>query len=327
MAIVVTLPWTQQRWALPFLCVLATTPEVSERLGQRHKTIGMWVHQMISLVRRWHPGRSLKLMGDTAYTVLELGLQARAQQVTLITTGRLDAVFHASPPQRTQHTIGRPRVVGQRLPSLEQVLQDPATVWQKLTLNWYSEGKRTVEICTGTALWYRYGSDPLPLRWVLTRDPSGKRPPKAIFCTDPIQSAEEIIEDCMKRWSLEVTFEESRAHLGIAIQRQWSDRAIERTTPLLFGLYSLVTLFGQALSSDGCIPIAQTAWYHKQIATFSDVLAVIRRQLWKQGTFPTVPPHPDVVLVPCSTLERLSFAACCRRDYGRAWGRVDLRNC
>jgi hypothetical protein len=66
-------------------------------------------------------------MGDTAYTVLELGLHAQAQQVTLITTGRLDAVLHEPPPQRTRHTIGRPRVVGQRLASLEQVLQDPET--------------------------------------------------------------------------------------------------------------------------------------------------------------------------------------------------------
>ncbi|HEY6412000.1 MAG TPA: hypothetical protein VIY29_31460 [Ktedonobacteraceae bacterium] len=53
MAVVVTLPWTKQRWALPFLCVLATTPEVSATLGKRHKTVGMWAHQMVSLVRRW----------------------------------------------------------------------------------------------------------------------------------------------------------------------------------------------------------------------------------------------------------------------------------
>lgn len=82
MAVVVTLPWTKQKWALPFLCVLATTPEVSERLGKRHKTVAMWAHQMISLVRRWLPDRSIKLMGDTAYSVLELGLHAKAQQVT-----------------------------------------------------------------------------------------------------------------------------------------------------------------------------------------------------------------------------------------------------
>jgi DDE superfamily endonuclease len=127
--------------------VRAPTPEVSERLGKRHKTIGIWAHQMISLVRRWLPDRSIRLMGDTAYSVLELGLQANAHQVTLITTGRLDAVLHEPPPARTRHTIGRPRVVGKRLPALEKVLQDPDTGWQSLTVDWYGQGERTLEIC------------------------------------------------------------------------------------------------------------------------------------------------------------------------------------
>src|SRR5215469_4549693 len=109
----------------------------------------------------------------------------------------------------------------------------------------------------------------------------------------------------MKRWSLEVTFEEGRAHLGIETQRQWSDLAIERTTPLLLGLYSLVALFGQALHPDGLIPLAQAGWYRKQVATFRDVFALVRRHLWGQGTFPTSPANADVVLVPRSTLEWL----------------------
>jgi hypothetical protein len=310
MAVVVTLPWTKQKWALPFLCVLTTSPEVSEQLGKRHKTVAMWAQQMISLVRRWLPDRRIKLMGDTAYTVLELGLHAQQQQVSLITTGRLDAVLHEPPPQRTEYTMGRPRVVGQRLPSLEQVLEDEHTVWQKLTLHWYSQGERTLEVCTGTALWYRSGCDPLPIRWVLTRDPTGKHPPKAIFCTDPTQTAEQMVRDFMKRWSLEVTFEESYAHLGIETQRQWSDRAIERCTPLLFGLYSLVTLFGRALHPDGDLPVAQAAWYRKPSATFADILALVRRHLWGQQTFCTSPTDPDVLLVPRSTLDRLSWAVC-----------------
>ena len=112
------------------------------------------------------------------------------------------------------------------------------------------------------------------------------------------------------RWPVETTFQEARAHLGIETQRQWSDLAIERSTPLLFGLYSLVTLFGQALHPDGQVPIAQAAWYRKQTATFRDVLAVVRRHLWGQRTFPTSPTDPGVVLVPRSTLERLSLAVC-----------------
>jgi hypothetical protein len=242
--------------------------------------------------------------------VVERGLHATAQQVTLMTTGRLDAVLHEPPPARTRQTIGRPRVVGQRLPALEPVFPNAETLWQQLTLDWSGEGERTLEICTGTALWSRHGLAPLPLRWVLTRDPLGKRPPKAIFSTDPTHTAAHIIRDFRKRWSLEVTFEERRAHLGIETQRQWSDHAIERSTPLLFGLSSLLALFGDALRPDGRLPVAQAAWYRKHTATFHDVLALVRRHQWDQGTFPTSPTDPGVVFVPRSPLERFSWAVC-----------------
>jgi hypothetical protein len=310
MAVVVTLPWTKQRCALPFLCVLATTPAVSSALGKRHKTVGMWACQMVKVVRRWFPTVPITLLGDTAYSVLELGLHCQKQQVTLITSFHLDAVLHEPPPERDAHTIGRPRVVGLRLPSLEAVLVDPKITWQRLTLDWYGQGERPLEICTGMAWWYRAGFDPLPIRWVLTRDPQGKRPPKALCSTNQTQTAEEVVRTFMKRWSLETTFEESRAHLGIETQRQWSDLAIDRTTPMLFGLYSLVVLFGSALHPDGCIPVAQAAWYHKHTATFHDVLAEVRRHFWGNFSFSTSPTDPDVVLVPRLTLDRFARAVC-----------------
>jgi DDE superfamily endonuclease len=142
MAVVVTLPWTNQKWALPFWCVLATTAEVSERLGKRHKTIALWAQQMVSLLRRWLPDRWIKLMGENAYCVRELGRQAQHQQVALITTGSLDAVLHEPPPDPTPHTIGRPRVVGQRLPSPEKILQNPS-----------GRSLRSTARAQGSALW------------------------------------------------------------------------------------------------------------------------------------------------------------------------------
>jgi hypothetical protein len=310
LAVVVQVPWTKQRWALPFLCVLATTPQVSARLGVRHKTLGMRAGQVVSLLRRWLPGVPIKLIGDQAYSVLELGLHCRRQQVTLIAPFRLDSMIHQPVRRREPHTVGRPRVVGPRLPSLQRVLHDPHTVWQRLTLDWYGAGQRTLELCSGTAWWYRFGSTPLPIRWVLTRDPAGMRPPKALFSTDQTQPAEALVRDFMKRWSLEATFEESRAYLGIETQRQWSDQAIERTTPLLFGLYSLVALWGAALAPDGHPPHRQAAWYHKSAATFSDILALVRRHLWGDFAFPTSRSDPNVVLLPRATLAQLAYAAC-----------------
>jgi hypothetical protein len=153
LAMVVRVPWTKQRWALPFLCVLATTPEISMQLGIRHKTLGMRAHQVVSLLRRWLPGVPIKLLGDGAYSILELGLQCARQQITLIAPFRLDSVLHQPAPARSPHTVGRPRVVGPRLPSLEHVLSDPQTVWQRLTLDWYGEGPRVLELCSGVACW------------------------------------------------------------------------------------------------------------------------------------------------------------------------------
>ncbi len=267
--------------------------------------------KMVSLLRRWLPAVAIKLMGDMAYSILELGLHCARQQITLIAP--FSPRFRdppASSGARSAHDR-RPRVVGPRLPSLRaRTCMIPKRCGERLTLDWYGEGQRTLELSTGTAWWYRFGSTPLPIRWVLTRDPAGKRPPKALFSTDLAQPAEEIVRDFMKRWCVETTFEESRAHLGLETQRQWSDRAIERTTPLLFGLYSLVALFGSALAPDGHPPQRQASWYQKPAATFSDILALVRRHLWGNFDFPTSRSDPNVVLLPRSTLAQLAHAAC-----------------
>lgn len=311
MAVVVPLPWSKQPWALPFLVVLATTPSVSEQLGLRHHTVGERARQMIRLLHHWLPERQVRVLGDTAYSCLELGVQATRCGVTLITPARLDSVLHAPPPAPEQRRKGgKPQVVGARLPSLETVLADPTTPWQQSQIAWYGQGLRPVEWCSGTALWYRIGHPPLPIRWVLTRDPSGKRPVKALLCTDQALSAEAIIATFMHRWPLETTFEESRAHLGVETQRQWSDLAIERTTPLLLGLYSLVTLAGAQMEHTAPLQVEQTAWYRKTHATFHDVLACLRRQIWLTQSNQTSPGQPDGGLLSPGLLDRLLYAAC-----------------
>jgi len=311
MAVVVPVPFCPQPWVLPFLVVLAPTPSVSEQLGLRHHTIGQRAQQMVHLLHRWLPDRHLVVLGDTASSCLELGVQASRCGVSLITPARLDSVLHAPPPPPEQRRRGgKPQVIGARLPSLETVLADPATAWQQSQIEWYGQGSRTVEWCTRTALWYRIGHPPLPIRWVLTRDPAGKRPVKALLCTDQALSAEIIMRTFLHRWPLETTFEESRAHLGIETQRQWSDLAIERSTPLLLGLYSLVALAGVHLAQGGRLPVEQTAWYRQSHATFHDVLACLGRHIWLGGSNQTSRFDPDGGLLPGSPLDRLLYAAC-----------------
>src|SRR6266849_2592802 len=153
MALVVTLPWTKRRWALPFLSVLTTTPKVSEGLKRRHKTLARLAQQMVMVVRRWLPNVAIKVIGDGAYSVIELGLTCVKQRVSLIAPLRLDARLFAPPPRPKPHQMGRPRLVGQRLPQLSTVLHDPNTQWETLTVTWYGGTERKLDVTTGTALW------------------------------------------------------------------------------------------------------------------------------------------------------------------------------
>jgi hypothetical protein len=237
LALVVTVPWASRPWALPILSLPSPTPKVSLKLGRRHKTIAERARQMIACLRRWLPSADLTVVGDSAYSVIELGLACRRHGVRLIAPLRLDARLFTPAPERLPGTIGRPRVAGDRLPNLDVVLGDPKTVWSRVPVRWYDGAERPMEIASGSAVWYHNGLKPLPIRWVLVRDPAGRLEPRAYFSTRPEDDAVRIPADVVKRWPIEVTFEESRAHLGVETQRQWSDLAIERQTPCLLGLW------------------------------------------------------------------------------------------
>jgi hypothetical protein len=146
------------------------------------------------------------------------------------------------PGEQPQGKRGPKPKKGARQLSLKERLLDPQTAWHSLEVDWYGNQRRTLDIATGTNLWYTPGFDPLPIRWVLVRDPAGKFDPTAFLCTDLEADPRQILAWIIARWGLEVTFQEARLHLGLETQRQWSDLAIARTTPILLGLFSLITL-------------------------------------------------------------------------------------
>jgi hypothetical protein len=310
LALVVTPPWASRPWALPILSLPCPTPKVSLKLGRRHKTIAERARQGIACLRRWLPSADLTVVGDSAYSVIELGLACRRHGVRLIAPLRLDARLFAPAPERLPGTIGRPRVAGERLPNLDVVLADPTTVWARVAVRWYDGAERELEVASGSAVWYHNGMEPLPIRWALARDPGGRLEPRAYFSTRPEDDAAAIPAEVIKRWPIEVTFEESRAHLGVETQRQWSDLAIERQTPCLLGLYSVVALLGHALHRASPIAIRAAAWYPKAEATFSDVLAAVRRECWGFLDIRTSARDPACVEMPKSQLDRLLNAVC-----------------
>lgn len=303
------IPWARRVWALPFLSILAPSERYYKARGRCHKRLTDRARQGILCICRWLPGRTIIFVGDSSFAVIDL-LAAVRRHCTVISRLRLDANLFAAAPDRQPGRRGRPPVKGHRLPKLAQRLTDPATLWRQATIaDWYGGGTGTVDIASDIAVWYRAGIPPVTVRWVLVRDPTGKRDPQAFFSTDTALAPETILAYFARRWQVEVTFAESRAHLGVETQRQWSDRAILRTTPALLGLYSLITLWATTLFVAGATPRG-AAWYDKTHLTFSDAIAAVRYHLWLPNDFLTSTPSMNPSKIPPDLARRMAQALC-----------------
>ena len=215
-------------------------------------------------------------------------LDAVRQHVCVIATLRLDARLFDEPPVQPSSKRGPKPQIGQRQPTLLQRLKDTKTQWQKVVIpNWYGQIDKVMYIATGTARWYKSSEPLVPLRWVLLKDPEGKIESRALLCTDLEIDAIDVINYFIRRWTVEVTFEEARTHLGLESQRQWSDLAIARTTPVLMALFSIITLWANQLNQQGLINLQISAWYQKSHPTFSDAIAAARKQIWRNQKYLT----------------------------------------
>jgi len=311
MQLLVPVPWSDRVWGLPFLTVLChpTETEGTESDGSSlkkkkkkkkkkaprrtqkkyrfrdasgHKTSLDWIRQMIKQVRRWLPQHPLVLVVDGGLASLGLGWSCVAIEATMVSRLRWDAALYHPPPKRhPKGKRGRKPQKGKRQRTLHQWADRADTPWVEAEIDWYGGKKKKLWLFAHNALWYTPGWDPLPIRYVMVRDPQGKLRDEVFFCTDQDADPVDIVNWVVMRWSVESTFEEARAHLGMETQRQWSDLAIQRTTPILLGLFSIVTWVTFQLTQNEAIPIQQTAWYHKEKATFSDCLFMVRKHIWQ----------------------------------------------
>jgi len=295
MMLIVQLPWSNHHWSLPFLTVLTPSGTANKEAKKRHKTTIDWSIQMMKQISRWITDRNIILIGDGGFSCIKLASECIKNSVTLISRLRLDSRLFGFPEQQPSGKRGPKPQKGGRIPKLKDMVNDPTQDWQTATVSWYGQKTKLIRYLTGVNLWHTPGEKPVVIRWVLVIDPEGKFRSEAFFCTDIQLSPIKIVEYYVLRWNVDVTFEESRRHLGVETQRQWSDKAIERTTPALLGLYSIVCLIAVRLSkSKELIPLS-TSWYQKQEITFSDVLAYVRRHIWESKYNKSVNAHGYVL--------------------------------
>jgi hypothetical protein len=310
--VAVPIPWAVRTWALPFLTVLAPSARWSETYGKRHKTLTHWARQAILQTKRWLPNRRLVFVADSGFAALDL-LAAVRRHVCVITRLRLDASLFRPPPKRRKGQRGRPPLKGRALPKLSARLTSKRTVWTSVVVSqWYNAQQRQLLVATGTALWYHAGIPPVPIRWVLVRDPAGEHEPCAFLSTELDATPAMILGWFVSRWRVETTFQEVRAHLGVETQRQWSDLAILRTTPALLGLFSLITVWADSLVRDTASALRPNAaaWYRKREPTFSDAIAAVRRVLWAPPNLSLSWQADETVKIPALLLNRVLQTLC-----------------
>jgi hypothetical protein len=306
MTLIVPLPWCKRPWALPFLTVLAPSKQCNEKANKRHKTSIDWTQQMVKLVARWAK-RPWVLLGDGAYACMKLARTCIKHQVTLVSRFRLDAQLFEL-PKLGRKKLGRKPIKGKRI-FLKKLLENNRKSWETMEVNWYGGKKKSIEYLTFECLWYHAGIPPLPVRIVLVKTPDGKNVAETFFSTNTTDSPEQIINWFVLRWNIEVTFEETRAHLGIETQRQWSDKGIQRSTPLLMGLYSLATLIGLKIhEKEPIFAQEKTSWYDKNgELTFSDIITAVRTSILTKKYFSKSGNECDLLKITASQANALIY--------------------
>jgi hypothetical protein len=303
MMLLVPGPWSRRVWALPVRTTLCWPAEPRGR--RRHKTSVDWGRQMRQHVRRWLPGRRLVWVVDGGCAAVALALACVNSRVGMVSRVRWAAALDHPPGRQPPGKRGPKPTKGKRPRRVQEWARRADTPWETGEVDWYGGQRKKMWVFSRTALGYTPGLPPGGIREVLVCDPKGKRR-LAAFCWTNLQATpEQILGWVVRRWAGEVTFEEGRAYLGWETQRQWSDPAIARTTPVLLALDSLSPVLALQVSQGGQIPVSVAAWYHKAEPPFSACLTLVRRHLWRARYVVTSAAEAEFVQFPREAFERL----------------------
>ncbi len=312
LTILVKFPFAVRLWALPVLVALYRCAEKVPAKGKtkakkvkdkakamakqrarrktsiskrRHKTPSELMRQLLAVLIHWFPDRQFVFAGDGGYGTHALALFAHRHQrhVSLVSLFYPNANLYDPPPAVVGKRNGRPRKKGDKRPSPEAVV---AATSERTALDvaWYGGGRRDVEAVSGTGQWYKGGEGLVPVSWVFVRDRTGTHRDSYLFSTDLALTPQQVIETYTGRWSIETTFQELRAYLGLETTRGWKERTVLRAAPCLFGLYSVVTLLYAGLPSETGRSGA-VIYRGKTEMAFSDAITAVRRQMWLEGVF------------------------------------------
>jgi len=281
--ILVKFSFAARPWALPIIVTLYRPAKQEKADKLRHRTLIDWAKLHVAFLVRWFPSKKFVLVGDGGYSSVELARFCVNRNAELVGRLRLDSALYAPPPPREPNRRGRPAQKGGRINSPKQEAQSLSAEWHEEVVTWYGGKQRDVKLLTGTALRYVPCTKPVPVQWVLVRDPEGKLRDETFFSTNVNRPAQDIVGLYVQRWSVETTFQELRTHLGIESTRNRVRLAVQRTVPCLCGLFSIISIwYGRHLATNSSA-LPADPWYAKTEPTFSDAIAALRLDLLSSG--------------------------------------------
>ena len=292
LALAIKFPFCESTLALPILCLNYISPKHGRNRmmdRRKHRTPSELAKLMIRKVSRWIPDHKIRVIGDAWYATHDMAdllndKSSRCPKGSLVSRFQWEARLHADPGEYSG--FGRPRVIGKRLSNPLQESQKDGAKWVSRKVKWYRESEKKLLLLSGCGLWYRCGQGATWVRWVVVRDPKGRRNDEVFFTTDRNLSPSGIVECYVRRWCIEVTFEEARRHLGIETLRNRTHKAITRSVPMLFSLYSLIVIWFALNSPDEKIPLNAAPWYPKVVITFSDMIRYAKEDIIKGDVIP-----------------------------------------
>jgi hypothetical protein len=235
--------------------------------------------ELITLMAEWAaelaPARTVYVAGDTGY-VNATTMAARPPNVHVLGPLRLDGALWTPPPPRQPGQKGRPRKRGERLPTPAAQAR-ARRQWHALPVTRYGRTVRPL-VFRGTALWYSVLRD-APVRYVVVRDPSGRRNDAAFCCTDLTVNVAFLLESYACRWTLEVTFCRLKGRLGFEEPQNQTELAVRRTAPFAGLVFAFIVLWYAAELQAGRVATwVVRPWYRRKAApSFADVLVTLRQ--------------------------------------------------
>jgi len=237
--------------------------------------------------------RPLIVGADGSYTNRTV-LKNLPPRVTLIGRIRKDAKLYALPHTRQQDS-GRPQVYGERVPSPEEIRQNPDIPWQ--TIRVYATGKmHTLKIKTLAPLRWRTAGEKHNLRLVVIAPLAYRlskhsrilyRQPAYLICTDPELDVTALVQYYFYRWEIEVNFREEKTLMGCGEAQVRHPKAAANVPAFVVAIYAFLLLAAhRAANKNGGLKIPRPKWYPRkknQRLTASEMLNLLRSEMWAKA--------------------------------------------